>query len=205
MSANQDILPAELKGKVPPLIRMLVQGRVFWDLFGFGLCLAGPSLTGLHGGIIGLRHSSLYVWICFAAVGAVLGPLASVLVLLWFPIQPYRDSWQAQVAGMKNKDKHDPEAKRLVELFASTVARRFTVQAGLKLSAILMTTMTIISAFRWERLATWLGEYPSKQLVPAYILCVIGSFAILKVETLAWAFRNWENFRRGEGPFQLGS
>jgi hypothetical protein len=189
---NKSVLPTELKGKFPRRELMLVQGRVFWELFGLGLCLAGPSLTGLRGGIVWARHSPLYVWTCFAAVGAVLGPMASVLVLLWFPIQPYRDSLYFPARRSLPADKRDPIAKRVADLFASAAARRFTMQAGLKLSAILLLTMTIITALRWEALANSLGEYPSKQLAPSYILCAIGAFGILKVEILNWAFKNWD-------------
>jgi membrane protein implicated in regulation of membrane protease activity len=200
--ANKRLLPADITKKVPPVILMWAQGRVFWVLFGFALCLAGPALFGgiVAAWIGGAAH--LYIWSCLA--GAVLAPTTAVLLLLWFPIQPYRDSWQAQVAGMKNKDKHDPEAKRLVDLFASTAARRFTLQAGLKVALLLFAAVSIDAALQWRRIDRSLSD-SLKYFLFIYTLVLIGSFVVLKVEIVTWAFKNWENFRRGEGPFQLGS
>jgi hypothetical protein len=195
MSAIKRHLPTELWGKVPPLTAMLVDGRIFWELFGFGLCVLGA--------LEGLRESHTYAWACFS--GAALGPIVAAWVLLCFPIQPYR-SWQAQAGGMQHKDSRDPEAKRVVELFATPAVRRFTIQTALKLAFVLLPVTAVVAAFLWG--------WPSRSLhrpitvnnnlfLPVYFMYAVGSFIILKVEILAWAFRNWASFQRGEGPFQL--
>jgi hypothetical protein len=196
MSAIKRHSPTELRGNVPPLTAMLVDGRIFWELFGFGLCSLG--------GFAGLRDSHTYVWVCFSA--AVLGPLIAASVFLFFPIQPYR-SWQAQASGMQNKDRRDPEAQRVVELFASPAVRRFTLQTALKLALILLPVTAVVSAFLWGRPSRSLHSpitINNNLFLPVYFLYAVGSFAILKVEILAWAFRNWGNFQRGEGPFHVG-
>jgi hypothetical protein len=196
MNALKRHLPTELWGKVPPLTAVLVDGRVFWELFGFGLCLLGV--------LEGLRESHTYAWACFS--GAVLGPIIAAWVLLFFPIQPYR-SWQAQASGMQNKDTHDPLAKRVVELFETPAVRRFTIQTAARLAFILLFSTAVVAAFLWG--------WPSRSLhrpitinnnlfLPVYFLYTVGSFIILKVEILAWAFTNWTSFQRGEGPFQPG-
>ena len=194
MSAIKRHSPTELWGKVPPLTSMLVDGRIFWELFGFGLCLLG--------GFAGLRDSDTYVWACFSA--AVLGPLIAASVFLFFPIQPYR-SWQAQASGMQNKDRRDPEAHRVVELFASPEVRRFTLKTALKLALILLPVTAVVAAFLWGRPSRSLHRpitINNNPFLPVYFLYVLGSFITLKVEILAWAFRNWASFQRGDGPFQ---
>jgi hypothetical protein len=107
---------------------------------------------------------------------------------------------------MQHKDSRDPEAKRVVELFATPAVRRFTIQTALKLAFALLPVTAVVAAFLWG--------WPSRSLhrpitvnnnlfLPVYFMYAVGSFIILKVEILAWAFRNWASFQRGEGPFQL--
>src|SRR5882724_876586 len=38
---TEDIVPGRLRGKIPPLFSMLLEQRIFWTLFGLGLCYLG--------------------------------------------------------------------------------------------------------------------------------------------------------------------
>ncbi len=107
---------------------------------------------------------------------------------------------------MINKDKHDPAAKRLVEILASSRARRFTLQRGLMLALIFFAAATIIlMVFQWRGLhVRGPGLKPGGIFLALYVMCWIGSFIALKVEVMAWAFRNWDSFAKSEEPFQLG-
>lgn len=50
-----------------------------------------------------------------------------------------------------------------------------------------------------------LGLKPRDIFLALYVVCWIGSFIVLKVEVMAWAFRNWHSFAKSEEPFQPGS
>ena len=200
MTKNQSLLPAELKGKFPPLELSMVDGRTFWVVFGVGISLFVVTMAAWR------APSAPPVIICMSFAGTILGPITATLILIFLPIQPYRDSWKAKAGGMINKDKRDPAAKRLVEIFASARARQFTLRAELKLSLVLLVATTIILAvFQGAGLhGHRQGMRPRDIFVMVYGMCWIGSFIALKVEVMAWAFRNWDSFAKSEGPFQLG-
>jgi hypothetical protein len=132
MTAIRSSVPRHLVAKVPPMLLMSLSLRTFWNIFGVGLgllLLYGP-ITGINQDHNGLRY----------LLGPLIGPTVALSFLLLCPFNPYRGS-AARLSGMENRDKWDPEARRLVELFRSNAARRFLVTSSMKISCVLYLFM----------------------------------------------------------------
>ena len=184
---RKTLLPAELIGKFPPYARDMVDARIFWDLFGLGLCSFFVIAASLRAPV----ETRLVDWLSY--VGIVLGPLTASLIVILLPINPYRDSWRARAAAMQNLDKRDPTARRLVEILASASARRFSFQMGLRLSlTLLVATAVTRTAFRLLGLHAH-ELHPRDLFITGYIFCSLMSFIMFKFEMMAWAFKNWTN------------
>ncbi|MGA8073844.1 MAG: hypothetical protein WB995_10230 [Candidatus Acidiferrales bacterium] len=184
---RKTLLPAQLKGKFPPEAQDMVDARIFWDVFGIGLCLFFVIAASLRAPV----ETRLIDWLSY--VGIVLGPLTASLVIILLPIQPYRDSWRARAADMQNLDKRDPTARRLVEILASTSARHFSLVMGLRLSlTLLVVTVAMRTAFRLLGLHAH-EMRPRDLFIMGYIFCSLMSFIMFKFEMMAWAFKNWTN------------
>ncbi len=89
---------------------------------------------------------------------------------------------------MTEKDKRDPDARRLVELLESAAARRFLLRSALKLSVVLLAA-TVVGVAVYRPGLTW--SIRLHQLGPCFVGVPVGSLFILQFELLAWAFKNW--------------
>jgi len=107
----------------------------------------------------------------------------------------------AKLSGMREKDKRDPDARRLVELLKSAAARRFLLRSALKLSGVLLAT-TAVGVAVYRPGLTW--SIRLHQLGPCFLGVPLGSLFILQFELLAWAFKNWPAYtetNQGFGRF----
>jgi hypothetical protein len=187
--ATRPLLPNELRRKVPPALYRGVQLKTFWILFGFGFCL-----LGIYGNLVWPpgRNGWQYL-LC-----PVVCPMIVACLHIFFPflLNPYR-SMSAKLSGMREKDKRDPDARRLVELLESAAARRFLLRSTLKLSVVLLAT-TVVGVAVYRPRLTW--SIPLHQLGPCFVGVPVGSLIILQFELLAWAFKNWPAHSEGAAP-----
>lgn len=181
MTAIRSSVPRHLVAKVPPMLLMSLSLRTFWNIFGVGLgllLLYGP-ITGINQDHNGLRY----------LLGPLIGPTVALSFLLLCPFNPYRGS-AARLSGMENRDKWDPEARRLVELFRSNAARRFLVTSSMKISCVLYLFMVPViyvcwDSLKWHLLSPWLGQ--------GLLGCSIATFTTLGAQYVGWGLKTWGN------------
>ena len=191
MAANKDIIPRELRAKVPPLLFMNVQMRTFGTLFGVGLAvfmlygpIAGPHAPDHNG----LRYL-IAPWIC---------PWGAALWYYFAPFNPYGKGSVSRFAGMVDYDKRDSDAKRLVEVFRSAEARRALVRITLKISVILFVVMALITVAVRHSL-NW--SFSSYSLSLSLIGGTIGATIAVGSEYISWGMKHWAaSYRSGDQP-----
>lgn len=179
MAAPKKIIPRDLRAKVPSMLFMSLEQRTFWDLFSMGFCVF--SLYGPVVGRIADHNGFRYL------LGPLVCPIVPLLYYLLIPFNPYHGS-AARLSGMVDKDKRDLDAKLLVELFCSSVARKFLLQATMKICGVLFVIMVAVSiacrnSLNWSLPSPWLGQ--------GLLGCSIGSFITLGTEYVGWGLRTW--------------
>ena len=184
------LLPNELRRKVPPALYSGVQLKTFWTLFGFGVCL-----LGIYGNLVWPPGRNGWQYLLCPVVCPM--TVACLFMLFPFLFNPYRSRF-AKLSGMKDKDKRDPDARRLVELLESAAARRFLLRSALKLSVVLLAT-TVVGVAVYRPGLTW--SIRLHQLGPCFAGVPLGSLLILQFELLAWAFKNWPAYSAGDQGF----
>ncbi len=190
VAASKSPLPHELRSKVPPLVVMFLEQRIFWTLFGLALALFslyGP-IAGPHAHDYNGYRYLLAPWVC---------PWVPAISYIIFPPNPYR-GYPASFAGMVELDQRDPDAKRLAELFRSPEARHVLVRTTLKISAVLFVVMALVTVAVRDSL-TW--SFSSYWLIPGLLGGAIGSLGALRSQVISWGLRNWAaSYRRGDQP-----
>jgi hypothetical protein len=176
-----------LKRKVPPFLFTYFENRVFWTLFGIA-----SGVFFLYGPIparIADHNGYRYLF------GPIVCMLPPILFYILKPFNPYRGAL-ARYSGMVDMDRRAPEAKRLVETFRSPAARRFILLTSVKISAIWLSIMAVITAacansLNWSFRSPWLGQ--------GLIGGCIASLVALGSEYIAWGVRTWMREVAGDG------
>ena len=178
-----NFVPKALWGKFPNTWILMLEKSTRMALEISHLILA---FMILYATLLGPPHKSEWVYL----LTACLGRLQLLFWYIVFPLNPYRCA-AAIRERMKDKDKTDPDAKELVLLLKSPKAHRFLLNRAWKLSLLFVVPMAIIS-FTMHRIPTWRIGADSLVRIPAFFF--LSLFLLFRIEMLAWAIRNWEEF-----------
>lgn len=179
MVANKFALSSKLRKKVPPLIvGMFLSQRLFFTWLGIAF-----SAFILFGPVVGQPDHNGYLYL----IGPFVGPIVPALYSILRPFNPYRGPG-ARFGRMEYRDKSDPEAKRLVEVYRSKEARQFIWRSAAKVAGIVFLIMVILTLVVRNSL-NW--SFPSPGLAPGLLGGCLGSFLALSTEYIAWGLRTW--------------
>jgi hypothetical protein len=176
---TESVVPGRLRSKIPPLFTMLFEQRIFWTLFGLGLCYLGLYMDVRT---VGVRNG----YLCF--LGPFLVPGAVVLRYKFFPLNPYR-TVAGKVSPARKATQEDPDGKRLVELLRSSTAWHFATKRSALLSGILMFT-SILVVFLWPARIVWTTS-PPQLLIVGFTIAFAGAVGLVNTELVSWALKTW--------------
>jgi hypothetical protein len=180
-----EFVPKDLRGKFPNSWVLMLQKSTRIAL---EINLLVLSFLILYATLVGPPHRSEWVYL----IAASLGPVSVAIWYVVFPLNPYQSSTAIR-EGMKDMDDYDNDAKELVALLKSPGARRFLLNTAWKLSLLFMVPMAIISTLM-HATPIWRFGADCVVRIPAFaFLCL---FILFRIELLAWALRNWDNYRR---------
>ena len=124
---------------------------------------------------------------------AGLGPLAAAVWYIIFPLNPYR-GMSAIREGLKDLDKRDQDANKLVMHLKSLEARRFLLNTAWKVSVLFVVPMALISA-GMGKVPTWHFGADCAVRIPAFLF--ICMFIFFRIGLLSWSLKSWGNVESG--------
>jgi hypothetical protein len=178
VGANKVAIQPKLRNKVPPILFMFLEQRRFWILFGIGFCI-----LMLYGPVVGHPDHNGYRYL----LGPVLCPMACAIYMVVRPFNPYK-GFAARLGGMIDSHESEPDARRLLELFKSDLARHHIWRTTAKVSGVLFLFMAIAAAvlrnsLNWTILSPWFGQ--------GLIGGCLGSFVAIGAEYIGWGLKTW--------------
>ena len=154
MTAEKYRIPRELRAKMSPMLAGVVEHTTVWTLFWVAVAavlLYGP-ISGPHAPDHNALRYLLAPWVC---------PWG---MTLWYWLVPFNPSGKGpvvQIAGRKDDDPPDADARRLAALFRAPAARRALLRITLKISLMLFAVMVLITvvvrqSLQWSLSSHWL-------------------------------------------------
>jgi len=156
---------------------MLVEARVFWNLFGFALCFCG-----LYGRLVGQHQRNGYLFF----LGPIIFPVLALALRLATPWNPFKVTGSRMFGA--GAGERDSDSQRLIQVINSNPARGVLVRTTAKLSLALLLIMAGISAAQTEALFWSLA---SSWLIMAIPVSTIGATIVLHAELARWAVEQW--------------
>lgn len=181
MTADKHRIPRELRDKVSPMLAGAVEHTTVWTLFWVAVAafmLYGP-IRGPHAPDHNVLRYLLAPWVC---------PWGMTLWFWLVPFNPYGKGPVVQARGMRDDDKHDADARRLVALFRSPEAHRALLRITLKISLMLFVVMALITVAARHSLQWSLSSY---WLLWGLMGAGIATSMALGLEYLSWGIRRW--------------
>jgi len=177
-------VPEALWGKFPNSWILMLEGstRIVGEL-----TMLFVAFLILYATLLGPPHRSEWAYLLTAS----LGPAVVAVWYIMIPFNPYR-SMSAVREGMKNLDKRDQDAKKLVALLNSSEARHFLLRKAWTLSLLFFAPMVIISVVMHAK-PIW--RFGADCVVRISIFIFVSLFVLFRMELLRWALKRWESLR----------
>lgn len=181
LPVNKSPIPSRLRTKVPPAFTMFLEQRLFWELFGLGLCCLGLFVLDVRT----VRVRSVYL----AFLGPFLVPAMVVARYIFYPLNPYKTVAGKIAPARKALQDDDPDRRRLIEILQSPAAWKFAARRSAQLSGVL-----ILASFLFVLIMpapiVWMVN-PPHLLVVGTIVALIGGMGIVNTELVCWALMRW--------------
>jgi hypothetical protein len=179
MKSHKFTVPAALHNKIPAALSDIYSYRYFAELFGL---LFGCFMIWYYTGSVYSGYSCI--------ISAVIYPLIAGSYFIFFPKNPYRGMVLGYSKKLNGLDKHDKDARRLVEIYRSSKARAFILKNSVKMVLFFIINVILFLIIH-KSVITWIFSTSIFRFADISFGCLLGSFIYIGIAYSVWGLEQW--------------